>query len=100
MALSLLLPQAAVVERYAGEGAYGPSYDPPVTIPCRVQGGNELVRNAEGDEVVSSAMVFFKPDAPVTPESRIALDGTVRVAIQVDVVYGRCSPHHLEVRVQ
>lgn len=100
MTFGLLLPQTAEVRLYRGEGAYGPDFAEPFTAPCRVQGGNELVRNADGDEVVSTALVFLKPDTEVTPESRITLDGQERSAISVDVVWDRAAPHHLEVRVR
>lgn len=94
------LPQTAVVEPYAGEGATGPVFSAPRTVPCRVQGASELVRTSQGDEVVSSALVFFEVEAGVTPESRVTVDGQPRSAISVNVVWDSTRPHHLEVRLR
>jgi len=41
------------------DGFGGTGYDAPVTMPCRWQGTNELFRDAMGNEVTSSAVVYL-----------------------------------------
>jgi hypothetical protein len=45
-----------------GDGLY--SYDPPVEIPCRWDGTNQLFTNSQGEELVSKAVVFVDRDMP------------------------------------
>jgi hypothetical protein len=100
MSYRALLTQTALVTPYSGDGARGPVYGEPVSEPCRLEDGNDLVRTATGDEVVSSGRLFLLPGSAVTPESLVTVAGAERVVITVERVYGRASLHHLEARLR
>lgn len=46
------------VETYEGSGAYGPAYTTAEQVRCWLEDGNKLVRDSEGNEVVSSTELF------------------------------------------
>jgi len=68
-----LLKDTVSVAAYAGDGAYGPVYAAAVTIPCSRDRTRRLVRNADGDEVVSELRLYVHPqdESSFTPESLI-----------------------------
>ena len=72
-----LLKDHVAVGTYSGDGAYGPAYAAAVTVCCNVQAKRRLVRNANGDEVVSEATLQVHPDdaALFVPESNIVIAG-------------------------
>lgn len=68
------LPQSSMVEAFLGNNAYGPTYDTPKQEKCRFEPKNKLVRDREGNELVSNGTVFFFPEANVPPESRVTIE--------------------------
>src|SRR5690606_12587338 len=58
-----------------GDGTYGPVYAGERTIPrCRVEDKTHLVRDKDGAEVVSSAVVWVRPEhGPVPVGSLVTL---------------------------
>jgi hypothetical protein len=50
--------QKVMWKKKLGDGAYGPIFDEPKTIYVRWEGKRRLVRNNQGEEVVSEARVF------------------------------------------
>ena len=72
-----LCKDSIAVEAYSGSGAYGPIYAGPVTVLGKVSYTRQLVRNADGEEVVSEVTAYVHPDdaAPFVPESRVTIDG-------------------------
>jgi hypothetical protein len=56
-----LLREQVTVETYAGEGAYGPVYSPPATVACRAEPVRQVVRDADGAEVVSELTLYAEP---------------------------------------
>ena len=51
-----------------GSGSHGPVYGDPVTVSCFVASGTRMVRNPDGDEVVSTAQITAAPgDAEAFP---------------------------------
>ena len=71
-----LLKDTVHVESFDGEGAYGPLFASSVSVRCNVDNTVRLVRNSNGEEVVSQATLLVHPaDASLfTPESRVAID--------------------------
>lgn len=67
----------AAVTRYAGDGAYGPVYDPAVDVNVAVSEGRRLVRNSQGDQVVSETTLYANPDDndKLAPESQVTVNG-------------------------
>lgn len=71
-------PRSLTVETFQGEGGWGESYAAAVTLEGLPTFETvRLVRNAQGDEVVSSAQVYAELEhAPkFALESRVTLDG-------------------------
>jgi hypothetical protein len=88
---------SVTVEVYRGTGAYGPIYDPPQTVRCRVENGNKLVRDATGQQVVSSARLFCDPETVATVGSRVAIGAAKHTVLQVLEQSGPSSLSHKEV---
>lgn len=65
----------ATITPHAGAGASGPRYGTPFPIKCFITHKRRLVRNSQGDEVVSEATVRcpLSYAAQIPPESLIAL---------------------------
>jgi len=73
------------VEAYSGSGAYGPVYAAAVTVLGKVSYTRQLVRNADGIEVISEVTAYVHPDdaAPFMPESQVTIDSRVSTVITV-----------------
>ena len=65
------------VETYGGESAYGPLYAASVNVLCNVQRTRQLVRDGNGEEVLSelTLQVASEDEAKFTIESRVTIDG-------------------------
>lgn len=100
-AFDALLTQTVGIRAYLGEGAYGPTYGPAVVEQCRLEDGNELIRSAAGDEVVSSGRLYLLPGSVVTPESLVDVAGAPqRTVLAVERVQGLDAVHHLKARLR
>lgn len=53
-----------LVEPYAGDNAYGPTYGAALRLPCKVDPSDGLVRTATGDEVAAEMTLMLLPVAP------------------------------------
>ncbi|MFF4701249.1 hypothetical protein [Streptomyces chattanoogensis] len=80
-----LLRHRITVEAYAGDTAYGPSYDLPVCdVPALVDEAPRMVRGEDGREVLTATTVIAAPDLNCPPGSRITLpDGRTTTALTV-----------------
>ena len=70
-----LLKDLVTFELYLGDGAFGPIYGDPVTVLGKVSATRQLVRDSNGEEVVSEATVYVHPDDadPCVPGSRVTI---------------------------
>ena len=68
-----LLKDSVSVQTCTGQGAYGPVLAAAATVLCKVSMVRQLVRNADGAEVVSEMTIDAHPDdeAKFTPQSII-----------------------------
>ncbi|WP_046495114.1 hypothetical protein [Streptomyces odonnellii] len=98
------LQHEITIEPYEGSGAYGDVYGVPVEVRGFLEQTTRLVRDAGGDEVVSSSTFYCRHGAVNAPtKSRVALpDGTkTTVIVTHDGTAGRLPlPEHLEVILQ
>jgi hypothetical protein len=71
------------VETWTGEGSYGPVYAASVNKTCNVDSTRRLVRNANGEEVVSELTLHVAPadEAAFLPESRVTVAGRVSTVL-------------------
>lgn len=73
------------VEPFLGEGAFGPQFGPPQTVPhCRVEYEQRLVKTGDGEDIVSKAVVIMDPDVPFALRSRVTVDGEKLAVVKVD----------------
>lgn len=80
-----LFRDSVSVETYSGDSAYGPIYAASATVLCKVSTLRQLVRNSNGEEVVSEATLYVLPAnaAPFTPESRVTIAGRASTVLSV-----------------
>lgn len=68
---AFVLVHTVTIEPYQGDSAYGPQYGAPATARALVEETVRTVRNARGEEVVSSTTVYLLPTQVCPPESRV-----------------------------
>ncbi|TMR97537.1 hypothetical protein [Nonomuraea basaltis] len=97
-----LLRHQVVIEPYLGDGAYGPVYGPPVTYPCLADDERRMVRDAEGNEVVSELTLTLLPGAVIPAGSRAKRNGrtTTVIGSYMRDGGGLPTPDHVEVVCQ
>lgn len=83
-----LLRHRVVIEPYEGDGAYGPTYGPPVEVSALVSEVIRLIRSQaearSGRTITSTAQLITAPDVVCPAESRITLpDGRITRALTV-----------------
>lgn len=78
-----LLRDLVICTPYAGEGALGPVYGAAVQAYGRVEMTRQLVRDANGVEVVSEMTIYLHPDdaAAYVPEARVTAGGRTSTVI-------------------
>jgi hypothetical protein len=74
------------VETKAGDGANGPVYVAAVTVPGFLDGKIQLVRNKDGEQVVSQSefTCSVTDGAKFTPDSRVTANGRTAQVIGVN----------------
>lgn len=108
MGIGRLFRQSVILETLLGAGPYGAQFASPVTITCATAPQTKLVRNAAGEEVVSSTTVYAAistaPDEPAiagqfAPGSRVQVDGKVAHVVSTTKrgLPAPASAHHVEV---
>ena len=93
------LNQTILYKRRTGVSDTGrPLYEPPVSVPCRLEDDRRLVRNEQGQEVVSESVLFT--DFRVYPQDAFEVDGKDIRVIQVSNKVGLNGQFdHCEVRL-
>lgn len=69
----VLTRQTVEVEPYEGSGAYGETYGAKRTVQCRRDNTRRVVRDADGNEVVSEVTLWVRADEVLHPEDRVTL---------------------------
>lgn len=57
------LPSRVTIRPYEGSGGRGPIYGDPVEVPARIAYENRLIRDRQGQEVVSGSQLVLAADA-------------------------------------
>lgn len=94
-----MMPSAAAWEPLTGRDTYGaPTYGAPTSFACRLVRENRLVRDAQGDEVVSTAHVWLGGTPAVAPDDRVTLsDGTTPTIASVERFPDETGDSHTKV---
>ena len=71
-------------------------------VTCRIMYGVKTVRNEAGEEVVSTAKIFFKPAAVISGSDQVLLQGESRWRAILKILRPQDSAasHHIEVYVE
>lgn len=97
-----LLRHTVQVEEYLGSGAYGDQYDDPAPVRCLVVEKRRMVRNGQGEEVMSSSSYLTKPTHHPAEGSRVTTPSGQRrtvVAVTVITAPGLPVPANTEVHL-
>ena len=86
------LDTTAILKRWASTDEYNEHTYTTITIPCRIDGATRLVRTVEGQEIVSTAVVFTK-DLVTTKD---LINDRIVVDVKVMSFLGS-GPNHYEV---
>jgi hypothetical protein len=80
-----MMRDSVTITPLLGEGGAGPVYGPAVKIRCRANPVRQLVRAADGEEVISELTLYVIPsDAdPITPKSLVTYAGRDSVVLTV-----------------
>ncbi len=98
-----LLRHKVQVEEYQGTGAYGDVYGAAVEVRCLVINKPKMVRNGQGEEVMSSSSYIAKPTHLPAMGSRVTMPtGERRTIIAINNVTapGLPTPDNTEVSLQ
>src|SRR5688500_14717469 len=93
-----VLNQTVTVTPRTGRSAYGPLIGTPYELRCRIEPKRELIRDADGSEVVSAARLFAFPDAALAHGDHVQWAGNeYRVASVAPMAALDGETHHLEI---
>lgn len=94
--LKALMLQSITVKPRTAQNSYAEAtYGTAVTRTCRIEQTKRLVRDAAGQEVVSSTQVYLDDVYSTAVTSEVTLpDGTKPDIITVDVHYDEVGPSH------
>jgi len=86
-------------EPLLSQDVYGkPTYDAGVNFKARVVRENKLVRNKEGQEVMSTAQCWLEGNPEVSPEDQITLeDATTPAILAIERFQDDIGPSHTKV---
>lgn len=93
-------PHTVTVETKTGSGAYGDVYAAPVTVACWLEPKRRLVRDKDGQEVLSSSFLSCPVTEAATfePDSKVTHDGRTAYVIGVNTfTTGDTDLDHLEI---
>ncbi len=76
-------PHKVSIKEYEGDGAYGPVYSDPYNSTGYFQEERKVVKNKEGNEVVSDAQYYTSDDISPPTESIITFNGVDHEVLQV-----------------
>lgn len=93
-----MLRQTVTVTPFLGSSAYGDIFGDPYTLRCRIEPGNRLLRDRDGNETVASAKMFCFPEATIGVIDTVAWNGRTFDVINVmDEAGPNGRIHHKEV---
>lgn len=83
--IGVSLYHSVTLERYAGDSAYGPTYEAPEELDCYFEINRRLIRDSNGDQVVSSAKMYIDAgiDLP-PPNSKVTFNGDEYIVMKSD----------------
>lgn len=94
-----LLRHQVTIEPYAGQGGNGPTYGAAVLVRCFREDARKMVRNAQGEQVVSETTCYCPVGTVAPPLSRVTVGSRVAYVINTKDRDGGGlpTPDHVEV---
>jgi hypothetical protein len=96
---SLLIDTSDIIDRVLDKWGGLVSETVTPAVPCRIEYKNRLLRDFKGEEVLSYAQVFYRPDVALSQNSRIRFDGKEWSPIRLERQQDSVGIHHIEVWV-
>lgn len=90
LVLSGMMGHTVSVETFAGDTGVGPTYADAASVTCNADTGRKLVRDREGNEVISELTLHvpYSDEAKFTPESKVTYSSRIsRVIIASTKTY-------------
>jgi len=97
---NFLLPHICTISTYLGDSAYGAKFAAPIAnVRARFEPSKKVVMDNAGNQVVTSAVAFFKPEmeTALKPESEVHYNGVKYRVISCDPLTGLSYNSHVEV---
>ncbi len=95
-----VLSETITFEPYEGESGHGkPVYGTAIEVRARFTGQRRLIKNKDGQEIISSATILIRPGIEVPIKSLITCDGRAYEVVEVLPFSELNRPHHLAVLV-
>ena len=96
-----LLRDMLTINAFRGIGAYGPLYtDGGASTRAYCEPSARLVRNADGETVVSDCFAILPADTAIAPRDRVSWNGQTYQVITVQPLRPGGVMHHQEVTLQ
>ena len=81
---NFMLKQNATIYKSMGAGAYGHVYsDTPTFSKVYVEPSTKVMKNSNGEEVVTTAMAIFPPRTDLPLKSKVLIDGYEYLVVSV-----------------
>lgn len=92
-----MMPRTVTIEPFLGRDQYTkPTYGAGVDYKARLQDRFQMVRNAEGEQVVARGIAYIACTAAVSVKDRITLpDGSQPIILSADNEDDETGAHHL-----
>ena len=78
-----LLQDTITLERYAGAGAYGDTYEDGETVRAHVDGTRRAIIGQDGQQAIAEATVYTRPMTEPAVESRVTWRGRTYTIVAV-----------------
>ena len=80
-------PHTVTIKEYEGDGAYGPTYSDSYEVQGYFQQEREVVKDQEGNEIVSDAQFFTSEDIEPPTESIVTFNDIEHEVISISPKY-------------
>lgn len=99
-ALNRYFVHTAEVERYEGEGSFGPQYANAESVPCWLNWSSELAMGSDRNTGSGSGQVLVPSDADIPMKSRVTVDGRTAHVTSVQELRTPRGIHHKRVTLE
>lgn len=77
-------PDTAIIKKYKGEGVNGPQYEDGITITGYYEQKREIVKDDDGNEIISSSKFYTSEDIAIPTQSILIFNSIEDEVIKID----------------